>query len=204
MASALKVILNTRLAKILPVLLIAGLMATASASVFTQYYGSTTATVRTPDIQLASGPDSTGGSTYPSATVTVSSTSDFATVAISLFPSATNNPQPATYYTNLVQIKNMGAGAHTISQISISGISSTRAGDFGNVTVYYETAQTDVPTTANAAGFLKVTGTTGGNVFSGSQSIAASGTHYLEIVGYAGATAVAGDTITFTLNIKWA
>ncbi len=78
-------LLHSKFGKLLPVLLIAGLTATASATVFVMYYGGATATVRSPDVALVAGTDASGScSTYPCATVSVASTKDFATVGISL------------------------------------------------------------------------------------------------------------------------
>jgi len=195
---------HTKLARLVTItVVVIALTATASATVFTFYYGTSTSTIKTPDVQLVAGPDATGGSVYPSANVTIAATYDYATVAISLFPSATDTPQPETYFTNLVQIKNAGSSSHTIDAISVSGISSTHPADFGNVTVFYETTQTNTPTTNGAVGYLKITSTTGGNVFSGTQSIGAGATQYLEITGWAGSSATIGDKIIFTLSIQW-
>ena len=204
MSKILSALLHMKLAKLIPILIIATLTTTASATVFARYYGSTTATVKTPDMQLVAGSDASGGSsTYPSANVTIASTKDYATVQISLFPSAANSPQPATYFTDLVEIKNNAASdGHTISQISISSISRTSANDFGKVSVYYCTAQTDDPATTHT-GQYDITSITGGTVFSGTQAIAHGASNYIEIVGYAGPSAAAGDTITFTISITW-
>jgi len=201
--SALAALLHSKVGKLIPILLITAMMTTASASVFTYYYGNTTATVRASDMQLIAGADNLGGSTYPTATVTVSSTNDFATMGISLFKSATNTPQPATYFTDLLEVKNnAGSASHTVKLVSISGITATRGADFGSITVYYCASQTDNPAGSNLGSFA-ITSTTGGNVFSGTDTITAGTTHYIEIVAYAGTGATTGDTITFTVNIQW-
>ena len=81
-------LLHSRWGKLLPVLLIAGLTATASATVFVMYYGGATATVRTPDVALVKGTGESGSCTaYPCATVSIASTKDFATVGITSFHS---------------------------------------------------------------------------------------------------------------------
>lgn len=192
--------LNSRVGKITAVMVLAVLMAAASASVFAMYYGNATATVRAPDIQLIAGPDS-GGSAYPGATVSVASTKDFATIAISMFASAPNTPQPATYFTNLLQVKNVGTSGHTINQITISGITDANSA-LGKIVVYYCTAQTDDPAT-NSVGHFDITSTAGGTLSGGSQTIAASGTGYIEIVAYAASGAVAGNAVTFAIGIQW-
>lgn len=181
------------------------LVGAASAAVFTMYYTANTATVQTPDVRFVAGPDS-GGSSYPGATVTVASTHDYANVAFSLFPSVTNTPQPATYYTNLLQITNAGTVGHTIEGITISDL--TGAINLGKITVYVYATQTDSPTTGTPIASVDLTSTSDTtsapiSVFSGSQSIAASTIYYIEIVGYASATATAGSTISFNIAIQW-
>lgn len=189
--------------KLLPLIVLASIIGLASAAVFTMYYASFTATVKTPDIQLAAGPDSTASPTsYPAATVTVASTYDYATVAFSIFPSATNTPQPATYYTNLLQIKNVGTASHTINSITISGI--TGASNLGNITIYYYATQTDNPDTSTAANYITLTSSsTGSYTLVTSQTIAASATNYIEIVGYADSSASSGSTVSFNVAISW-
>jgi hypothetical protein len=189
---------------VVPILAILLVVGSVSAAVITVFYTQSTATVKTPDIQLVAGPDGAGGTTFPSATVTVASTHDYANVAFSLFPSATNTPQPATYYTNLLQITNVGTASHTIKSITITSLSG--ATNLGNVTIYYYAAQTDSPTTGTPIGSTSLisSSTAPVTVFSGSQAIAASATNYIEIVGYAASTASAGSTIGFTVSINWA
>jgi hypothetical protein len=191
-----------KLAKLLPVLILTLLIGTVSAAVFTMYYTSPTATVKTPDVRLIAGPDSGATTSPPNATVTVATTYDYATVAFTLFPSAANTPQPATYYTNLLQINNAGAGSHTINSITISGLTGTTY--LGNITVYYYTAQTDSPNTGTAQGYVFLNSTsTGSYTLVSSQALAASATNYIEIIGYAAPGAAAGSSIGFSVAIQW-
>lgn len=201
--STLSALLHTKAAKLIPILVITGLMATASASVFVYYYGSTTATVRAADIMLYAGSDSTSSPTvYPAATVTPSSTNDYVTITISLFRSATNSPQPATYFTNLTVIRN-NANSHSISLVSISDISTTGS-PFGKISVYYRSSQNDDPTSVSGLiGSQDITSTTGGNVYSGTDSLSADNRRFIEIIAYAGLTASTGDTISLRVNIQW-
>jgi len=197
-------LLHSRWGKLLPVLLIAGLTATASATVFVMYYGSATATVRTPDVRLVAGTDSTCSSTYPSACVSIASTYDFATVGISFFPSVTNTPQPASYFTNITTIRNYGTVVHTINSIAISNIGGTTA-DLGSITVYYcASSSGSSPPSASCASFA-ITSTTGGSL-SGSSlpaTLAASTTGYIEVVAYAASGATASSSVTFQISISW-
>jgi hypothetical protein len=165
--------------KLLPIVLIAILIGMVSAAVLTAYYANFTATVKTPDVRLVAGPDSTVSPTvYPAASVTVASTYDSAAVAFSLFPSATNTPQPATYYTNLLQVTNAGATSHSINSITISGI--TGASNLGSITIYYYATQTETPQTGSPVGSVTLTSSSTGtiNLLSSSNAIAAGATNY--------------------------
>jgi len=179
----------------------------ASATIYAYFYAYQTATVRAPDLTLAAGTDTSSCSTvYPCATVTIAGTSDVATVTLSIFKGDTGfTPVPATYYSNLVQIKD-STNAHTISSVKVFSVGTTGT-PFGSVTVYYCTTQTDfnpdgTPVSA-CAGSYTVTSAASGTVFSGSQGIAASATQYIEIVSYAGSSASTGNTITFTVSVSW-
>lgn len=181
-----------------------------SATVYTFFYSNTTGTVRAPDVTLAAGTDASGScSVYPCATVAISGTSDTATVALSLFKAdGTFSPPPSTYYTNLVQIKDAN-NAHNIQSISITNIAQSGT-DFGSVTVYYCTVQCTFNSNGGVSGGTSVgsyafTTTTSG-VISGTfpQSIGVGVTHYIEVVAYAGGSAVLGDTITFKVAVQWA
>ena len=181
----------------------------ASATTYTFFYSNVTGTVRTSDVTLAAGGDAQGSCTvYPCATVSVPSTSDTATVSLSLFKAdATFTPPPASYYTDLVEIKD-ATNAHHITLVTITNIASTSANDFGKVIVYYCSTQCTFDSNGNVAtgtslGSFSITSTTGGNVFSGSQSIAASATQYVEVVVYGGSSGTVGDTITFKVAVQW-
>lgn len=189
---------------LLPLIALLLCIGLAAAAILTMFYTNNTATVRTPDVRLGAGPDSKGGTTYPTASVTVASTYDYATVGFSLFPSATNTPQPATYYTNLMNITNYGTAGHTIETITITDISGQS--NLGNITIYYYASQTDLPSAATAIASTSLTSSSSGSitVFNGTQAIAASGTQYIEMVGFAAPGAAVDSTISFTVSIKWA
>ena len=205
MKSGLKALYHSKLGKLLPVLVIAGMVATASATVFVLYYGSTTATVRALDVTLVAGPDASGScTTYPCATVGISTTNDFATIALSFAKAASNNPQPATYYTNLLNVHNGGSVAHSVIGVSVNTIAQSGT-DLGKITVYYCTAQTDTPASSASCASFAITTTTGGSLsgITFPASIAASGNGYIEIVAYANTAATASDTVTFQVQIQW-
>jgi len=114
-----------------------------------------------------------------------------------------------SYYSNLIQVKD-ATNAHSIRSVQILGIGSTSANDFGKIIVYYCTTQTDfnpdgsLVTPANCVGSYSITSTTGGSV-SGSfpVAISAGGTHYIELVAYAGSSGTVGDTIQFKIAVQW-
>ena len=192
-------------------LLLIGVVSSASATVYVFYYVNATSTVQNANITLAAGTDASGScSAYPCATVSISSTSDTATVTMSMFKADTSfNPPPTSYYTNLVQVKDATTG-HQIQAVQILNVASSSPNDFGKITVYYCTAQTQflangsLAAPANCVGSFAITSTTGGSV-SGSfpVSISASGTNYIELSAYAGSTATVSDTVTFKIAVEW-
>jgi hypothetical protein len=203
---------RSRQGKVALFVLIAILVASASATVYVFFYGSTTATVQTSDIKLYAGSDSSTSCTvYPCAHVTVASTNDVATISMSMFAaSTTSSPVPATYYTNITTVKNTGTSSHSIKSIQLTNIVDSSS-DLGSITVYYCTTQTEfnasgaLVTPSNCVGSYSITSTTSGSV-SGTfpVSIASGAVQYIEIVAYAKSTATAGTSITFNIAIQWA
>jgi hypothetical protein len=178
---------------------------TVSATVFTTNMNNAknSCPLKTPDVRLVAGSDSSSSiTTFPSASVSIAPTYQYATVSFSLFPSAINIPQPETYYTNLLQIKNVGTASYAINSITISGI--TGAANLGSVTIYFYDIQTDTPGTPSPVASTILTSGSSGTIslFSGTQTLAASGINYIEIVGYAAPGAATGSTVGFTLNIQ--
>jgi hypothetical protein len=207
--------LSSRTGKVIPILLIALLIAAASSTVYVYYVANNTATVRAADLRLYAGKDASAScSAYPCATVSVSSTFDYATVGFSIFPSVTNSPQPATYYSNLTVIKNVGATGHTINSIKLSnfaGLANLAASPNGGITVWYCTTQTEF----NPDGTLVTPGNCVGSaaIYSGSSGVltltgfpsalAASAKGYIELYGSALNTAAIGNTVTFNVSFQW-
>jgi hypothetical protein len=202
---------RSKTGKLIPVLLIALLIGMASSTVYTYYIVSNTATVRTPDLRLVAGTDASASCTsYPCTTVTVASTNDYATVILSLFPSATNTPQPATYYSNLTTIQNKGTVSHSIKTVKLSGF--TNVASLGAITVYYCSAFTEfnpdgtLVTPGNCVGSYTITSSsTGYQSVSGTWpvSLAAGAKGYIEVAAYALSTATAGTNISFQISVQW-
>jgi len=212
----LEAFFRSKTGKILPVLLIVLLIGAASSTVYVYYIVNATGTVKTSDVRLVAGTDSLAScTTYPCTTVTVGSTNDYATVAFSLFPSNTNTPQPATYYSNLTTVQNKGTAAHSIKSIKLSGF--TNAANLGAITVYYCTTQTEfnpdgtLVTPANCVGSYTITpASTGYQSISGAFPVSlpvttgANGAKgYIEMAAYALSTAAAGSTVSFQISIQW-
>jgi hypothetical protein len=209
----LRTFFHSKTAKLLPVLLIALLIGVASSTVYTYYIVNNTATVRASDVRLVAGTDASAScTTYPCATVSVASTNDYATVAFSLFPSVTNTPQPATYYSNLTTIQNKGTAAHSIKSIKLSGFAGGTY--LGAITVYYCTSQTEfnpdgtLVTPGNCVGSYTITSSSSGyqtisGTFPVSLAAGSSNKGYIEVAAYALSTATAGSAITFNISIQW-
>ena len=200
---------HSRYGKVLTALFLLALVATAGATVYVFFYTSGTSTVRTPDVTMVAGADVGGScSAYPCASGSVDSTGDVLTVTISFFPSNTGaTPVPASYYSDLGHIHNGGSGAHSIKSVQILNIAGTTA-DLGSITIYYCTSQTEFTAAGSPAsacvGSFSITSSTGGSL-SGTypQSIAASGTQYLEIAAYAASGATAATSVTFQIAVQW-
>ncbi len=184
----------------------------AGATVFQSFYLNSTGTVRAPDVTLVAGSDSSAScSAYPCATVTVSGTSDTATVSFSLFKAdPTFTPPPATYYTDLVEVKDAG-NSHSILGISVYNVTSTSANDFGEVTVYYCTAQCTFGPSGSVSGGTSVGSLSITSAFASGrnitaafpQTIAPGGIQYIEVVAYAGSGAALGDKMSFKVAVQW-
>jgi len=199
---------HARYGKVLLVLFLAAVVATAAATVSVFYYVNGTSTVHSPDVTLVAGPDVSGScSAYPCASGSVSSTNDVLTVTMSFFAANTAAPIiPASYYSDLAQIHNGGSGSHSVKSIQILNIVDSSS-DLGSITIYYCTAQTEFSasgTLSGCVGNFAITSTTGGSV-SGTfpQTIAASASQYIEVAAYAKSTATTGS-VTFQVAVQWA
>lgn len=206
-------ILHSKFGKLLPVLLIAGLTASASATVFVMYYGNATATVQTADVQFVNGADihGTSCSTFPcaSSNLATSTHNDSASIGVSFYPATSGTPQPATYYTNLLQVKNEGTVSHSINSITISNIVDASS-SLGQISVYLCASSVDISNGANAANcaVFAISSTTGGSLASGSTvtfpySLSAGSSAYIEVAAYAAPSATAGHTVTFSIAMSW-
>lgn len=186
---AITALFSTKAAKLIAIVVLAGLMATSSAAVFTQYYASTTATVATAEVTMVAGGDAS------SSLASVSVAGGTATVGFTMYE---NSP---TYYTDLLQIHNGGSGDHTITKITVSDVTDSSS-QLGTISVYYCDSSTADPATTNIDSF-DITDTTGGTVFSGTRTIGAGADDYIEIVATAVDSATPTATVTFTITIEW-
>ncbi|MGA2877176.1 MAG: hypothetical protein ABSE82_16795 [Nitrososphaerales archaeon] len=205
-------LLHSKFGKLLPVLIVAGLTASASATVFVMYYGSATATVQTADVQLVNLADAHAScTTYPCAnsSLATGTHNDSATIGVSMYASTAVTPHPSTYYTNFIGVKNSGSASHTINSISISNIVDASS-SLGNITIFLCASSVDISVQANAAtcAHYSITSTTGGSLASGSTvtmpyTLAASSTAVIEVQAYASATATSSHTVTFQVAMSW-
>jgi len=207
--------LNTRGCKVGAIAILFVLMATATAAVFSMDYATATATTQKSDVQFVKGSDATGSTTYPAASVALSDTNDYATVGISMFKSVTQTHlQPATYYTDLLHVKNSGTVTHTIKAISISNVVVANGAftNGGSITVYYCSSQTDVLADTVPHYTIDSSTTSGSTNYvipiGSPQALAATGlagdTGYIEIVAHASGTAGDTSSVTFDLSVQWA
>lgn len=207
MKSGLKKLYGSKFGKLLPALLIAALVATASAAVFVNYYGSATVTAQTNNLLFATGPDNHGsacGTLTPCIETTLSTPADTATIAMNLGIDSSGTPQSNTTITNALHITNGGSATRTLNVTITSATPSTNF--YGEVAVYYCTALSNTPwTSANCHGATMKTGFTAPATVASLQTLASSASGYVEFVGYAGAGATPGtDNLQFTLQFQWA
>lgn len=151
-------------------------------------------------LDLVPGNDSTPlCSSYPCATVSSPSGGD-ATVSFSLGISSSEPRQPETYYTDLLRLVNPTPQSVTITSVTLGGLTETRQGDIGGITVYLCAHQTNDPGTG-CEGSFTASGTSGGSVFRGEDVVPAGGASYIELAGFAGVASHVGDTMGFTLEV---
>lgn len=152
-------------------------------------------------LELVAGTDSTPAcASYPCATVSHSSSGD-ATVSLSLGMASPEPLQPETYYTDLIRVVNPTSQDVTITSVTLGGLTETRQGDIGAITVYLCSHQTNDPGAA-CDGSFTASSTSGGAVFRGTDVIPAGGTSFIELAGFAGAGSHVGDTIGFTVEVS--
>jgi hypothetical protein len=110
------------------------------------------------------------------------------------------SPQPETYYTDLLLLENPTSVTIAVTSLAISGISETRVGDLGRISVFYCASQTDF-SQASCEGSYSITSSVGGVAFSGRDTLAPGETRYIEFAGFAGLAAHVGDSIAFVIQV---
>lgn len=199
---ALSAIFSTKASKLIVIVVLAGLIATSSAAVFTQYYATTTATIKNADMSLDEGTDDTEDpASFPAIDVDVAASGNTATIAMSLFKDA------PTYYTNVLTLTNkLAAPDHDITGATITGLSNLDK--LGNVKVYIYATEDPTPSTTECIAYGELTSTSTNPVTftlvaADWPTLSAEDSIVVEIVGYAASSASAADTVSFTLNIAW-
>lgn len=203
----LKSLYGSKLGKLLPVMVIAALVATASADVFVNYYAQGTATASSSNITLVVPPDSVSSCTGVNPCVSVSTSGNgYATMAVNLGVESSNTPQPQTYFTDALQVSNAGTTARNVTTYITTATESASPAFYGSLTVYYCTTNPGHSDPASVAGCTgqaitgDITSASPVTVASG-VSLPASSTGYIALVGWA---ANSGSTLTFDLQFEWA
>lgn len=151
-------------------------------------------------LRLLPGPDSSLSCTSaPCATVTPSQGGN-SRITLTLGKESVESEQPETYYTDLLLVNNPTGSIVTVTAVTLEGISEARAGDIGGITVYFCVHQSDDPRQGCAWSFT-TSGTTGGAVFRGVDALPPGGSAYIELSGFAGASAHPGDSMAFTIEV---
>ncbi len=135
---------------------------------------------------------------YPCATVIPGQGDSL--ISLSLGKESVEAPQPETYYTDLLRLTNPTGSDLTVVSVALSGVSEARPGDIGSITIFYCMVQTNAPE-GSCAGSFTSQGQTGGVLFSGNDILAPGATRYIELAGFAGPSAQAGDAISFTIEV---
>lgn len=186
------------------------LVMSAGAVVYVFYYESLNLTVRPSDVVLLPASDmSATCSAFPCASGGTPTAGDVIAVGVSMFPASTSSPAPATYYTNLSLISNIGANTHTLSGVQVSITSG--APNLGNMTVYDFSSPTlflsdgGPSSTAHLLGSCSVSYSSKNCSFTPSiTSLAPGSSQYVEIAVYASATASVGGTTSLQIAVEWA
>ena len=140
---------------------------------------------------------------YPCASVSIDGTGTVATLGISFPASNVSSPQPAAYYTDLVEVHNFGTAPHTIASLNVTDV--TGAAHLGRITVYYCTAMTGDPATSpNCAGF-SIVGASGGYLSGNGvlpSTLSPGEASYIEVVAFASSSSSPSDVVTFALEMS--
>lgn len=204
MKIGLKSLYSSKLGKLLPALIIAGLVASASAAVFVNYYATGTATASTNNITLVAGGDSSASCTgvTPCAHVAVSSAGDSATINLNLGIEGSATPQPQTFFTDVLQVDNAGStGRNVTTYIS----SATQSGTFyGSLTVYYCTSNpghSDPATVSGCTGSSITSDVSSPVTVASGVSLPAASKGYIALAGWASS---ASSSLSFSIQFQWA
>lgn len=188
-----------RAAKVISGILIASLLVVAAGAA-AQAVGPLSPSSRASGLAFAPGPDSDSAcSSNPCGSVSVLASGQ-AHVSLSLGIESAGHAQAATYYTDLLELRNSGGSSLPVTSVKVTGVTSSSASDFGQISVYYCSSDTETPG-ADCQGSITISANSGGALYGGADFIPAGGVRFIEFVGFAGPSAHAGDTISFTLEV---
>jgi len=140
---------------------------------------------------------------YPCETVSIDGTGTVATIGISFPRSNVSTPQPAAYYTDLVEIHNVGSVPHTVASLNVTNV--TGAAYLGKITVYYCAVATEDPTSSPNCADFSIVGASGGylsgnNVLPSTLNPGKAG--YIEVVAFASSASSPSDMVSFVLEMS--
>jgi hypothetical protein len=140
---------------------------------------------------------------YPCASVSIDGTGTVATMGISFPRSNLSTPQPAVYYTDLVEVHDLGTVSNTIASLNVTDV--TGAPYLGRISIYYCTAQTDDPASSPDCASFSIVGSSGGYL-SGNNVLPSTlnpgGVAYIEVIAFASSTSSVADVVTFVLDMS--
>jgi hypothetical protein len=188
-----------RAARVISGIVIASLLIVAAGAA-AQAVGPLSPSGRASGLVFAPGPDSDSAcNSNPCGSVSVLASGQ-AHVSLSLGIESAGHAQAATYYTDLLELRNSGGSSLPVTSVKVTGVTSSSASDFGQISVYYCSSDTDTPG-ADCQGSITISANSGGALYGGTDFVPAGGVRYIEFVGFAGPSAHAGDTISFTLEV---
>jgi hypothetical protein len=184
-------------------LIVVSLLACTAAGGFSGFLGQNVSVTSMHDVHLIAGSDCQSNPCCPSTVIKASDKFECASFNINLYPSKFNDPQPATYFTDLLEIVNVGQVSHKIQGITVSVISGSS--NLGTLKIYYLENQTDDLKNAISIATCTLGNDTSGaiSLINSSHEIASGSLEYIEIAAYAAPNAEPNANVTFMLCLRW-
>lgn len=184
---------------------IALMVSSASAAKFPLSFSSTD-NLSIGNLSIMPGNDTTTTSVclaYPCASLE-SRSKNYVEISLSLFSSQIESPQPQTFYTDLVRIVNSGNTSQKVDSIFVQVTSGTSS--LGALTVFYCSMPSKDPYDDTDCALVTLNETVssgylvGKNVFPA--SLTEGGVGYIGAAGFAEASAMVSDQISFQIGVN--